>query len=191
MKNARMQPATRGQRQGQCFSSPCWKRRPAGKGPTSLDARGGTRTRPTRSSARGVRRHARINACLSASAATRSSESSVAARWVWCTRPRTRFCSGTSRSRPSPWRSRCPIATAGRSRPGSCRRPARRQPSPTPASSWSTTSASIPRPARCYMALEFLRGKTLEAILAAGQALDWREALRHRGPGGRGSPACP
>jgi serine/threonine protein kinase len=29
-----------------------------------------------------------------------------------------------------------------------------------------------------YMALEFLRGKTLESILAAGQVLDWREAIR-------------
>ncbi len=29
-----------------------------------------------------------------------------------------------------------------------------------------------------YMALEFLRGKTLEGILAAGHALEWREALR-------------
>jgi serine/threonine protein kinase len=29
-----------------------------------------------------------------------------------------------------------------------------------------------------YMALEFLRGKTLESVLAAGQTLDWREALR-------------
>ncbi len=32
-----------------------------------------------------------------------------------------------------------------------------------------------------YMALEFLRGKTLEAILAAGDVLDWREALRTTG----------
>jgi serine/threonine-protein kinase len=29
-----------------------------------------------------------------------------------------------------------------------------------------------------YMALEFLRGKTLESVLAAGQTLDWRAALR-------------
>jgi eukaryotic-like serine/threonine-protein kinase len=29
-----------------------------------------------------------------------------------------------------------------------------------------------------YMALEFLRGKTLESVLAAGQPLDWRQALR-------------
>jgi len=29
-----------------------------------------------------------------------------------------------------------------------------------------------------FMALEFLRGKTLESVLAAGQTLDWREALR-------------
>ncbi len=29
-----------------------------------------------------------------------------------------------------------------------------------------------------YMALEFLRGKTLESVLATGHVLDWREALR-------------
>jgi serine/threonine-protein kinase len=29
-----------------------------------------------------------------------------------------------------------------------------------------------------YMALEFLRGKTLESILSAGQVLDWRESIR-------------
>jgi len=40
---------------------------------------------------------------------------------------------------------------------------------------------SEPSTGLLYMALEYLRGKTLEGILAQGQRLDWREALRATG----------
>src|SRR5262249_47718854 len=44
---------------------------------------------------------------------------------------------------------------------------------------------------RLYMALEFLRGKTLESILAAGQVLLWGEAIRTRSRVPAGLPPAP